>query len=288
MITTSGEPCDSADGAYAASWISGVTRDTANPSDVLVSFNNYCVMGNLDYLAEGYGLAEYDPATNTLDSEATVFSDTSGSALGSQELLGSPVVSGGYLYLFGSYCSEIYDATCISNTGNAVYLARVSANPLVDGIASFGSAEGIGLADLSIFGSTGYGINCTTPNSDGKADGWKASRILIQRTGESGWFDVPSDTTAVDVHVQNTNGDGFDTSSGPGYESGTIDSRLGTAVLAGGSVIVTNPWSPRIAGSSCPTRWRAAHPDSSTCRAVRPGASRSAPRPRPTPPGSPG
>jgi hypothetical protein len=165
LITTSGEPCDSADGAYAASWISGVTRDTANPSDVLVSFNNYCVMGNLDYLAEGYGLAEYDPATNTLDSEATVFSDTSGSALGSQELLGSPVVSGGYLYLFGSYCSEIYDATCISNTGNAVYLARVSANPLVDGIASFGSAEGIGLADLSIFGSTGYGINCTCPRA---------------------------------------------------------------------------------------------------------------------------
>jgi hypothetical protein len=79
-----------------------------------------------------------------------------------------------------------------------------------------------------------------------------------------------------------------DVTSSPGYESGTIDSRLGTAVLAGGSVIVTNPWSPRIAGSSCPTRWRAAHPDSSTCRAVRPGASRSAPRPRPTPPGLPG
>jgi hypothetical protein len=129
LITTSGEPCDSADGAYAASWISGAARDPANPSDVLVSFNDYCVMGNLDYLAEGYGLAEYDPATNTLDSEATVFSDTSGSALGSQELLGSPIVSGGYLYLFGSYCSEIYDVTCISNAGDAVYLARVRANP---------------------------------------------------------------------------------------------------------------------------------------------------------------
>jgi hypothetical protein len=112
--------------AAAASALLAAAR--ARAAGVLVSFNDYCVMGNLDYLAEGYGLAEYDPAANTLDSEATVFSDTSGSALGSQELLGSPVFSGGYLYLFGSYCAEIYDVTCISDTGDAVYLARVAAN----------------------------------------------------------------------------------------------------------------------------------------------------------------
>jgi hypothetical protein len=84
----------------------------------------------------------------------------------------------------------------------------------VDGIASYGSAEGIALADLGIYGLTGYGINCTAPNSDGNADGWKAFRILIQRAGSTGWFDVPSDTTAVDVHVQNSGGDGFTISSG--------------------------------------------------------------------------
>jgi hypothetical protein len=84
----------------------------------------------------------------------------------------------------------------------------------VDGIASYGSAEGIAVADLGIYGATGYGINCTAANSDGKADGWKASRILIQRAGSTGWFDVPSDTTAVDVHAQNSGGDGFAVSSG--------------------------------------------------------------------------
>jgi hypothetical protein len=84
----------------------------------------------------------------------------------------------------------------------------------VDGIASCGSAEGIALADLGIYGPTGYGINCTAPSSDGKADGWKAFRILIQRAGSTGWFDVPSDTTAVDVHVQNSGGDGFAIASG--------------------------------------------------------------------------
>jgi hypothetical protein len=130
LVTSAGQPCDSADGAYAASWISGVTADPARSSDVLVSFDDYCVpTGGGNPLAEGFGLAEYDPATNTLDSRTTAFASTSGAPLARQEILGSPVASGGYLYLFGSYCGETYDATCVSNSGNAVYLARVSANP---------------------------------------------------------------------------------------------------------------------------------------------------------------
>lgn len=129
LVNSDGQPCDSADGDYAASWITGVTRDAARSSDVLVSFNDYCVMGDLDYLAEGFGLAQYDPATNTMTSEVTTFSDTSGTALAQQDLLGSPVFSGGYLYLFGSNCAEVYDVTCISDTGDAIYLARVRANP---------------------------------------------------------------------------------------------------------------------------------------------------------------
>lgn len=129
LVTSGGLPCDSANGAYAASWISGVTRDGVRPGDVLISFNDYCVMGSLDFLAEASGLAEYDPATNTVDSEATVFSSTTGAALTSPYLLGSPVFSGRYLYLFGSFCNEVFDVTCVSNSGNYIYLARVRANP---------------------------------------------------------------------------------------------------------------------------------------------------------------
>lgn len=208
LMTTSGEPCDSADGAYAASWISGVTRDTADPADVLVSFNNYCVMGNLDYLAEGDGLAEYDPATNTLDSEATVFSDTSGSALGSQELLGSPVVSGGYLYLFGSYCNEVYDVTCISNTGDAVYLARVRAN----------SADWTNPSDYQWYaGSSGW---TTTPGSAGSlisgatplavsVSDFSAlghGLVLVEQTNDAGAFTVYQASRPAGTWTETTTG----------------------------------------------------------------------------------
>jgi hypothetical protein len=129
LVTKDGLPCDSANHAYAASWITGVTRDEARPRDVLISFNDYCVAGTLDFLAEGSGLAEYDPAANRLDGDATPFAPAPGATLPAAELLGSPVFSGGYLYLFGSHCAEIYDATCISNGGDAVYLARVHASP---------------------------------------------------------------------------------------------------------------------------------------------------------------
>jgi hypothetical protein len=129
LVTSGGLACDSANHSYAASWITGVTRDAARPSDVLISFNNYCVQSGGSALAEGFGLAQYAPATNTLTSLATVVTSDSGTPLAQQERLGSPIISGRYLYLFASHCAETYDATCVSNSGNAVYLARVSAKP---------------------------------------------------------------------------------------------------------------------------------------------------------------
>jgi hypothetical protein len=47
-----------------------------------------------------------------------------------QWVLGSPVFSGGYLYLSGFRCAVIYYATCLKHSGNAIYLARVGATPL--------------------------------------------------------------------------------------------------------------------------------------------------------------
>jgi hypothetical protein len=128
LVTSAGEPCDAADGAYAASWISGVSADVRQHADVLISFNDYCVQSG-GATAEGFGLAEYDPATNALTGSVTVFRAAIGEPLAHPQVLGSPLFSGRYLYLFGSYCAKTYDATCIASTGNAVYLARVPANP---------------------------------------------------------------------------------------------------------------------------------------------------------------
>jgi hypothetical protein len=208
LVTSTGQSCDSANGAYPASWITGVTRDATRSSDVLVSFNDYCVMGNLNYLAEGFGLAEYDPATNTLDSQVTVFSSTSGSAVPSQELLGSPVFSGGYLYLFGSYCNEIYDVTCISNSGNAVYLARVSANPAdwanpadyqwYAGSSSWTATPGS--AGSLISGATPLAVNVSDFSALGHG------LVLVEQANDAGAFTVYQSSQPAGAWTETTAG----------------------------------------------------------------------------------
>jgi hypothetical protein len=193
LVTSGDLPCDSANGAYSASWITGVTQDPALPDDVLISFNNYCVeISSGTPLGEGFGLAEYDPASNTLDSQVTVFSATEGQPLGQQELLGSPVVSGGYLYLFGSYCAETYDATCISNDANAVYLAQVPADPLYWSDAasyqwyagSSGWTQTAGQAASVIQGATPLAVTVNDFATVGQG------LVLIEQTNDIGGFTV--------------------------------------------------------------------------------------------------
>lgn len=135
LVTSGGQPCDSAHGAYPASWISGVTQDAANPSDLLISYVNYCVpiepSSSNVLTGEGFGLAAYDPAGNTLDSQVTVFASSGGQPLSPQLLLGSPVFSGSHLFLFAAYCPQHNQVglACTAGSGNAVYLARVGATP---------------------------------------------------------------------------------------------------------------------------------------------------------------
>jgi hypothetical protein len=121
LVTSTGQPCDSANNAYAASWISGVTHEpsTANPADVLITFDNYCVEGSLTFDPEGFGIAEYNPATNTVVSQTTL---VTGAAVSPQHMLVSPVFSGSHLYLFGSQCaSQDQFGDC---TSGSIYLAR--------------------------------------------------------------------------------------------------------------------------------------------------------------------
>lgn len=130
LKTASGLDCDLANNAYPASWPTGVTADAARESDVLITFNNYCVaIGTGGLLPEGFGLAEYDPAANAFRAVTTVFTAAGRGPLRPQELLGSPVFSGSHLYLFASHCAEAALGACLPAGGNAIYLARVSANP---------------------------------------------------------------------------------------------------------------------------------------------------------------
>ncbi len=95
---------------------------------LLIAFNNYCVLsGTGGLLPEGFGLAEYDPATGTLSNEAVVFSGVNLAVAAAAKLLGSPVFSGRYLYLFGPTCTALAHGGCA--TGR-LFEARVPATPL--------------------------------------------------------------------------------------------------------------------------------------------------------------
>jgi hypothetical protein len=125
LVTSYGLPCADG-GGYAASWASGVARVPSSPY-LLITFTNYCVLGGTDgFLPEGFGLAEYDPATGTLSHEVTVFSGLDLSFHPSAKLLGSPVFSGGYLYLFGPTCTALASGRCATGT---LFEARVQASP---------------------------------------------------------------------------------------------------------------------------------------------------------------
>jgi hypothetical protein len=116
-------------GAYPAAWISGVTRAPPTaPGTLLISYVEYCVTGAGDApTAEGFGLAEYDPARNLLGPLTPVFSAGSGLPLLKQQVLGSPVLGpDGYLYLFG-FCQAAPPPTGCG-TGQ-VFLARTLAAP---------------------------------------------------------------------------------------------------------------------------------------------------------------
>jgi len=127
LLTPAGLPCGYG-GSYAASWASGLTP-VPSSRDLLVTFNNYCVLGGTGgagaaggaggFLHEGFGLAEYDPATGTLADDVTVFSGHATVALG------SPVFSGRYLYLYGPTCSAGKAGRCAGTLSEA----RVPASP---------------------------------------------------------------------------------------------------------------------------------------------------------------
>lgn len=104
--------------SYPAAWVSGVTAApaAAGRGRLLITYDDYCAarFPATSATAEGFGLAEYDPARGTLTMPSPVFR---ASPLPPQQTLGSPVVGrDGYLYLFG-------------NGPGGVYLSRVPGAP---------------------------------------------------------------------------------------------------------------------------------------------------------------
>jgi hypothetical protein len=120
-------PC-AGPGAYPAAWISGITRapPAAAAGMLLIAYDDYCITGTGQTLtAEGFGLAEYDPASNLLGPVTLVFGN--GSGLPPAQVLGSPVTGAdGYLYLFGFCRAASAPAGCGSGR---VFLARTVGAP---------------------------------------------------------------------------------------------------------------------------------------------------------------
>jgi hypothetical protein len=123
LVTTAGAACTSP--SYAASWINGVTDDPAQPSDLLIVYDNFCVQSSFGFTPEGFGIAVWNPATNSIVN-TTVYANTKG--LTPPEVLGSPIISGSYLYLYNFNCADS-SITCPANSANAVYVARVPDTP---------------------------------------------------------------------------------------------------------------------------------------------------------------
>jgi hypothetical protein len=118
-----GSECSIPGTAYEASWISGAARQpsTADTSKVLITYEDVCAYGDIP--AQRFGLVEYAPSSNTLSGQTAVFQNTT--VIPNQQRLGSPVFSGGYLYLIGYSCdAKDSVGTC---TSGRVFLARVSA-----------------------------------------------------------------------------------------------------------------------------------------------------------------
>jgi hypothetical protein len=142
LLRPGGTASCSGAGAYPAAWITGVAREPAAASagagdrgQLLISYNDYCVTGASGSLGtdvpgsltpEGSGLVEYDPATNQLGSPEQVFGSTPGLALPVQQVLGSPVFDGGYLYQFGFCSAGTLPSGC---AGGTVFMVRVQATP---------------------------------------------------------------------------------------------------------------------------------------------------------------
>jgi hypothetical protein len=186
LVQPDGLPCGE-DGSYAASWVTGVTRVPSAP-DLLITFNNYCVLpGAAGFRYEGFGLAEYDPATGRLSDDLTVLGGP-GAAAGAA--LGSPVFSGRYLYLYGPACTAQVAGRCAGTLTEARVPASAAAwtDPLryrwrASGPLGPWTADAAGAAPV-IAGPQPAGVSVASFLAAGRRF------VLVEQTGIEGAFTV--------------------------------------------------------------------------------------------------
>jgi hypothetical protein len=124
LLNPAGQPCTANTTQYPASWITGLTRVPAS-STLLITYSDLCVTQTATpFFTQRYGIAEYNPTTNTFLARTTVLS-TPGAQLPAAQILGSPVFSGGFLYLYGAECTSGFAGVCATGS---TYAARVPAN----------------------------------------------------------------------------------------------------------------------------------------------------------------
>src|SRR5262249_19182669 len=103
LTRANGTACTPSSTGYPAAWASGMAREPSS-STLLITYMEVCV-DNGALLVEGFGLVEYDSANNTIVGGPTeVFRAPAGTQLSAQQQLGSPIFSGGNVFLFSSVC----------------------------------------------------------------------------------------------------------------------------------------------------------------------------------------
>lgn len=126
LTRADGTACTASSSGYPAAWASGMAQEPGGSSRLLITYMEVCV-DNGAILVEGFGLVEYDSANNKIVAGPTeVFRAPTGSQVPAQQQLGSPIFSGGNVFLFSSVCDSSGFGACGQGR---IFLARVAASP---------------------------------------------------------------------------------------------------------------------------------------------------------------
>jgi len=126
LTRANGTACTPSSTGYPAAWASGMAQEPSASSRLLITYMEVCV-DNGAILVEGFGVVEYDAANNTIVGGPTeVFRAPAGQQLVAQRQLGSPIFSGGNLFLFASVCDSSAFGGC---SQGRIFLSKVGATP---------------------------------------------------------------------------------------------------------------------------------------------------------------
>jgi hypothetical protein len=170
---------------------------SANPGDLLISYTKVCVEGSSgSIITDGFGVVEYNPSANTLGSYHDVFTRQNLEASEPQWLLGSPVLAGGFLYLYSGACSDP-GLTC--QGGGNVFLARVPASPSDWGTsADYSFYTGTSSSGSPQWGSYTSAVSDVPGAAPAGASGWTADSyaavghpyVAVEETSIGGDYQV--------------------------------------------------------------------------------------------------